>query len=107
MKFTIQPGLILFHDDKVGAHATMLGPTGKLSFRDDACVFHDADQSYAWAFEWTAGLKKGQVFVFATTDREAVGEVDAMGEIVISDRKVTVKRDVDGVPVKFTKKLFR
>lgn len=107
MKFIVQPGLMLFSDDMPGAHATLFGPKGPLQFRDDTCSFDDAAHSYTWAFEYATPLKKGQVFVFATSDREVVGEVDTSGEVQVSDRKVKVMREENGKPFKFTKRLFR
>lgn len=105
MKFIVQSELILCQDDLPGDHATLLGPKGPLALKYDACAFDDATRSYTWAFT-RVPLKKGQVVVFATVDREVVGEVDATGQIIPSARKVNVVRGKSGAPAKFTKKLF-
>ena len=75
---TAHKGFILFSDDKPGNHATLFGPTGKkLAYRADMSVFEDDARRYSWGFEYDLPLVAGDRFVFATADREVVGEVRA------------------------------
>ena len=75
MRFEIRPGLVVFHDEQPGEHATMFGPHGqKFIFRPDASHFSDSAKKYAWAFE--GHLEHGDRVVFATSDREIVGRLD-------------------------------
>ena len=72
MQFTLRPGLICFSDNQPGNHATMFVSSETLLFREDESSFDDVAHDYTWAFEW-AGVPNGQLFVFATADREVAG----------------------------------
>ena len=92
-------GLVLLSSDQPGNHATMYGPSGhRLHFRADACAFSDAARSYTWAFQWSGAFVSGQRFVFATSDRQVVGEVGEDGQIRVLDETVSVPRGEDGKP---------
>lgn len=84
MRFEIQPPFVLVHDSKPGSHATLFGTHSdrygkgvvRYPFRSDQSHFSDAETRYSWAFEATPA--DGEVLVFATSDRELVGEVHGL-----------------------------
>lgn len=79
MRFELQPPFVLVHDSKPGMHATLFGThtlygkgVVRYPFRGDASKFDDATSTYVWAFE--ANPADGELLVFATSDREVIGE---------------------------------
>lgn len=97
MTFTARPGIILHESNLPGNFATMFAPDGnKLLPRSDASTANDLTRRYVWAFVWDKPLVDGQVFVFATADRE-VAAVVVEGKLA-SGGPVAVKRYKDGNP---------
>ena len=95
MKFEARYGLILFSDVQPGSYATMFDHRGAaLVFRGDLSSLPSAPP-YIWAFEHSFSLGAKQRFVFATADREVVGEVFG-GEPAAAAR---VERDAEGKPL--------
>lgn len=96
MSFTLRPGLICFTDDKPGNYATMFGPDGrKLAPCGEHNQFDNAARSFTWAFEWS-GVPDGQMFVFATADREVAGVAKDANVGVVPFRGMVVR--VGGKP---------
>lgn len=97
MRFELQGSYVFYHDEIPGNHATLFNQSGeKLIFVGDASRFDDGAHHYTWAF-LANGAVSGERVCFATTEREIVGRVGAVGEQVPLGRYV--RRDATGKPV--------
>ena len=101
MRFDVRPGLILFSDDRPGDRATLFGgdPGAGRAHLPDASSFDDAVPWYTWAFAREGAVVEGEVYVFATADREVVG-IAAGDAICISPLRAAVDRGEGGVPAR-------
>jgi len=95
--FTVQGGLVRFLSNMPGRYATLFANGERLQFRDDASSFDDLSRSYAWAFSYAPPLPDGMQFVFATAEREVVGESDK-GQIHVTGDFAHVERSRGGEP---------
>lgn len=101
-RFVVEPHLIVVHSDEPGSHVTLFGPDGqKLPFRMDASAFDDKAKRYRWAFTFDGAFRPGDLFVFATVDRDVAGQVKDGG--IVTKRswwpRSLVLRDDDGKPI--------
>lgn len=94
----LKNGLVLVTARQPGNYATLFSPSGKFVCRGDLSAFDDAARTYTWAFEQRGKIEKGQHLVFATEDREIVGELTGTW-IRIVNRAARVARAGTGEPM--------
>ena len=66
----------------------------RVPFNSDASSFNDGARRYAWAFYRPATIAPGDIFAFATADREVFGVVadDGVSVSVLLDPRLRVIR---------------
>lgn len=100
MKFELRDKMISVVSDHSVRHATLFGPTGKLSLKYDyASCFNDWENKYIWSFDLVEPMEPDQVFTFATADREVSCVVDAAGGLS-SCPSPEVIRDKNQIPLR-------
>ena len=96
---TLRDGLVIVASRQPGNYVTMMSSHGtRFTHRGDLSQFNDAKRRYSWVFEQRGALVRGDTLVFATADREIVG--DLVGAwIKIINRSARVARDGNGSPM--------
>ena len=95
-RFEIVDGRIVFRDCVGGEYATLYAASGQpFTFNGYASSFNDAKKQYAWAFD---GPLVDGLIVFATKDREIVGEIRGITATVVHSTRGLITRE-DGKPI--------
>lgn len=96
--FSRSGDLILVSDSRPGNYASLFLDGTKLPFRGDISAFDDVRKTYTWVFGNATQTKNGVYVIFATSNREIVGEV--RGEEIHRTKKVgRIARSGDGEPL--------
>lgn len=96
--FTLTGYLASFSSDRPGNYAVMFYRGRKLDPRGDVWSLDNELRAYTWTFDCGAVPERGARLVFATADRDAVGEVGDKGLVRLVSRSARVARDGRGEP---------